>query len=205
MTDVFLISEAKLREFTDMDNNVDTALIKNAIREAQDIPLQQCIGTLLYNKILNLVETGNITQSQYSDYKYILDAYIQDFLLYAAYWYALDSIYLRARNNGLLVPNGGENSIASDRSLYNVKKQTVENKMNYYNDRLTNYIIEEQATYPELNSSNKLYDQWPDYNTKYRNPFGFARSTFYQELRRRGIQTYDSRFPQFPQNEYKTR
>ena len=65
MTDVFLISEAKLREFTDMDNNVDTMLIKNAIREAQDIPLQQCIGTLLYNKILNLVETGDITQGQY--------------------------------------------------------------------------------------------------------------------------------------------
>ena len=105
----------------------------------------------------------------------------------------------------MLVPNGGENSIAADRSLYNVKKQSVENKMNYYNDRLTNYIIEEQALFPELNSSNKLYDQWPDYNTKYRNPFGFARSTFYQELRRRGIQTYDSRFPQFPQNEYKTR
>lgn len=199
MTDVFLISEAKLREFTDMDNNVDTALIKNAIREAQDIPLQQCIGTLLYNKILNLVETGDITQSQYSDYKYILDAYIQDFLLYAAYWYALDSIYLRSRNNGLLVPNGGENSIAADRSLYNVKKQTVENKMNYYNDRLTNYIIEEEVKFPELNDANKLYQQWPDYNTKYRNPFGFSKSTFYEELKRRGIRTYDSRYPQYPQ------
>jgi hypothetical protein len=199
MTDVFLISEAKLREFTDMDNNVDTALIKNAIREAQDIPLQACIGTLLYNKILNLVETGDITQSQNSDYKYILDAYIQDFLLYAAYYYALDSIFLRARNNGLLVPNGGENSIAADRSLYNVKKQTVENKMNYYNDRLTNYIIEEEVKFPELNNSNKLYEQWPDYNTKYRNPFGFSKSTFYEELKRRGIKTYDSRYPQFPQ------
>ena len=47
MTNTFLISEAKLREFTDIANNVDSALIKNAIRESQDISLQRIIGTLL--------------------------------------------------------------------------------------------------------------------------------------------------------------
>lgn len=107
MTNTFLISEAKLREFTDLANNVDSALIKNAIRESQDISLQRIIGTLLYEKIMDLVDSGDINDSTYSDYKTLLDSYIQDFLIYAAYYYALDVIYLRSRNNGLIQPNGG--------------------------------------------------------------------------------------------------
>jgi len=60
MTNTFLLSEVKLREYTDLDNNVDSALIKNAIRESQDIKLQSVIGTLLYEKIMDLVDAGTI-------------------------------------------------------------------------------------------------------------------------------------------------
>ena len=102
MTDVLLISEAKLREFTDINNNVDSALLTNAIREAQDIELQRVIGTLLYNKILSDVEGSTIS----GDYKDLLDNWIQDFLLYASFYIALEYIYLRPRNNGLVKPTG---------------------------------------------------------------------------------------------------
>jgi hypothetical protein len=37
MTTTLIISEEKLREFTDINDNLDTKLIKNAVREAQDI------------------------------------------------------------------------------------------------------------------------------------------------------------------------
>ena len=85
MTTTFIISEAKLREFTDIDNNVDTALIKNAIREAQDIELQRVLGTLLYQKILSDISSSSLT----GDYKTLVDDYVQNFLLYATYFYAL--------------------------------------------------------------------------------------------------------------------
>lgn len=147
MTDTLLISEAKFREYTDVNNNLDTALIKNAIREAQDIGLQAIIGTLLYEQIMNLVDSGDISTSQYSAYKTLLDSYIQDYLLYSTYWYSLDAIYLRPRNNGLVRPTGGENSEGVERELYNMKRQTVQNKMEYYAQRLTNYIIENQQTF----------------------------------------------------------
>ena len=39
MTDVFIISEENLRQFTDINNNVDSKLLKNAVREAQDIEI----------------------------------------------------------------------------------------------------------------------------------------------------------------------
>lgn len=199
MTNTFLISEAKLREFTDLANNVDSALIKNAIRESQDISLQRIIGTLLYEKIMNLVDAGTIGDSANANYKTLLDSYIQDFLIYAAYYYALDVIYLRSRNNGLIQPNGGENSDAVDRSLYNMKRQSVENKMEYYAERLTNYIIEEDSLFPELNDSNKLYEQNPNYDNKYRAGFVFNKNLTAEEFIKRGYRVYDTRYKQYPQ------
>ena len=200
MTNTFLISEAQIRNYTDIEDNVDSALVKNGIREAQDIKLQPIIGTLLYEKLTSLVDAGTISDSANADYKTLLDDYIQNMLIYAAYWYILDSIYIRSRNNGLLIPDGGENSIAADRAMYNVKRQSVQNKMEFYSNLLTDYIIEEQTLYPELNASNKLYDLNPNYEDKYGNPFVFNnKSRMLLEMRKRGIPVYDSRYKQYPQ------
>lgn len=199
MTTVFLISEVKLRTFTDLDNNVDTALIKNAIREAQDIKLQYVVGTLLYEKLLDLVETDTIGDAENVEYKTLLDSYIQDFLLYASYYYALDSIYLRARNNGLIKPNGGENSDAVEKSLYDLRRQSVESKLNFYSEKLTKYIIEEHSKFPELDSSNKLYEQLPNLATKFGSPFAFRNKTLSESLSKSGIRLYSSNNKQYPQ------
>ena len=195
MTNVFLISEQKVREFTSLNNSVDTALIKNCIRTAQDINLQSTIGTVLYEKLLNDVSNGTLS----GDYKTLVDNYIQDFLLYAAYYEILEEVYLRPRNNGLLKPTGGENSIDVDLETYNVKRQSVENKIAYYNDRLTNYILEEDGRFPELNQADKLYEQDPDYTDKYRNPFVMARSKYAEYAAKMGLKLYDRRYKQYPQ------
>jgi len=200
MTNTFLISEQVLRTYTDINNNTDTELIKNAIRESQDIGLQAIIGTLLYEKLITLVDSGDIDSASYANYKTLLDAYIQDYLIYAAYWYSLDAIYLRSRNNGLIKPMGGENSEGVERELYNLKRQSVENKMSYYAERLTKYIIEEQGLYPELNEANKLYEQNPNYNNKYKNGFVFRKSPFAQIMERAGIPIYDASRKQYPPN-----
>ena len=200
MTNTFLLSEIKLREYTDLDNNVDSALIKNAIRESQDIRLQSIIGTLLYNKIMDLVDNNEIDLPANSNYKTLLDNYIQNYLIYASYWYALDAIYLRSRNNGLIKPTGGENSVDVDRSLYNLKRQSVEGKMEFYAEKLTEYIIEENTLFPELNDSNKLYEQQPDYSNKYGSPFVFNKwSKTADEFIKRGYRVYDTSRKQYPQ------
>lgn len=196
MTTTFLISEAKLREYTDIDNNVDTALIKNGIRESQDIELQRLLGTLLYDKLLSDVDAGTLT----GNYQTLVDDYVQDFLIYAAHWYILDSIYLRSRNNGLLTPNGGENSDSVDRTLYNVKRQSVKNKMEYYADGLKDYLIEEEALFPELTQNTKLYQNSPDYTDQYGSPFVFRRNGYAEEAERRGMTIFDRSRRQYPPN-----
>lgn len=195
MTDVFLISEAKVRQFTDINNNVDTELIKNNIRISQDYYLQQTIGTKLYEKLMDDVQ--NNTLAGY--YATLLNDYVQDYLLYCTYYETLESIYLRPRNNGLLRPNGGENSDPVDKDIYNMKRQSIENKMTFYNEKLTQYIIEEEVNFPELATTDKLYEQVADYTNKYKNPFVLRRTAYADWAQHYGIRLYDSRYKQYPQ------
>ena len=61
MTNTLIISEAKLRQFTDLNDSVDTELLKNAVRTAQDITIQRVLGTKLYQKILSDIDASTLT------------------------------------------------------------------------------------------------------------------------------------------------
>ena len=146
MTDTLLISWTKVKQYTDINDSLDADLIKNAIREAQDIELQRVIGTLLYQKLISDVQASSLTGA----YQTLVNDYIQDMLLYASYYNILENTFIRTRNNGLLTPQGGENSASVDKSTYEMKRQSVRNKFEYYSDRLSRYLVETQNSFPEL-------------------------------------------------------
>lgn len=201
MTDTLLISWTKVKQYTDINDSLDAALIKNAIREAQDIQLQRVIGTLLYNALLSQVENGTIGESANSDYKALLDNYIQDMLLYAAQYNVLENTFIRTRNNGLLTPQGGENSASVDRQTYEMRRTSCRNKFEYYSDRLSKYIVEKQNNFPELNQSTELYEQIPDYASQYRSPIVFSNNTrarYFDFAKKTGLPIVDSAYPQYP-------
>ena len=121
MENTLLISEAKLKRFTDINNALDPDLLSSIIREAQIIHVTRLLGTPLYDKILSLVDNNTLT----GNYQTLVNDYVQDSLLYWAYYESLESIYLRPRNAGLVKPTGGENNIDADIALYDKKRQSV--------------------------------------------------------------------------------
>jgi hypothetical protein len=202
MTDTLIISEENLRQFTDINNNVDSKLLKNAVREAQDIEIQRILGTKLYNAILDKIRTNTLT----GDYQTLVLDWVQNALLYFSYYYSLEDIYLRPRNNGLLSPTGGENSEKVDGTWYNRKRESVKNKAQFYAERLTNYLIQKQGNYPELNGNVELQQMYPDFGVQYRNPIVMRRNGrgyHAGQARECGLPIYDSRYPQFPQYPYR--
>jgi len=198
MTTTLIISEEKLREFTDINDNLDSKLLSNAVREAQDIYLQRLTGTSLYEYILNEINANTLS----GNYKTLVDDFIQPYLIYASYWEALDAIYTRPRNNGLLQPTGGENSEKADGTWYNRKRQMVENKLEYYGERLTNYLIQNQNQFPQLDDNGPFWKQYPDYTTGYnKSPIVFNRRTrayHYAGAAAAGLRMADSRYPFMP-------
>ena len=197
MTTTLIISEEKLREFTDINDNLDSKLLMNAVREAQDIYLQRLTGTTLYEYILAEIDANTLT----GNYKTLVDDFIQPFLIYASYWEALDAIYTRPRNNGLLQPTGGENSEKADGTWYNRKREAANNKMQYYSERLTNYLIQNEAQFPQLNDNGPFWKQYPDYGSQYRSPIVFnyrTRSWHFGQATAAGLRLADSRYPYMP-------
>ena len=94
MTDTLFISENKLKNFSDLNNALDPDLLKNAVREAQDIHIQRMLGYELYQSLITKVKTSSVT----GDYLTLM-SFVQDALLYWSYYEALEGIYLRPRNN----------------------------------------------------------------------------------------------------------
>ena len=62
MKNVLLISEATLKKYTLINDNMDGVYILPAIQMAQDIDLDTAIGTKLCNKLKALVKSGDIVE-----------------------------------------------------------------------------------------------------------------------------------------------
>lgn len=193
MQNTYLISEGKLKAFTDINNALDTDLIKSAIREAQIIQITRLLGQKLYDKIVNDVANDTIT----GVYKELLDNYIQDVLIYYSYYTALEYIYLRPRNNGLLQPQGGDNALAVDMQMYDKKRTSVQNKAEYFAERLVDYLCYNNNLFPEYGTETNE-EIVPDMGIQYASPFVFRR-TVRDDIEKLGYKITNSRYKYLPQ------
>tara|TARA_R110000822_G_scaffold61319_6_gene151838 strand:- start:1947 stop:2528 length:582 start_codon:yes stop_codon:yes gene_type:complete len=193
MQNTLLISEAKLKRFTDINNALDVDLISSTIREAQIVHITRLLGSKLYDKILSDVDNGTLS----GNYKTLVDDYIQDSLLYWSYYESLESIYLRPRNAGLVVPQGGENNAAADLILYDRKRQSVKNKAEYFSERVVDYLCFNNVLFPEYNQ-NVNDDIYPDTTTQFKSPIVF-RNEIPNVVNEMGIKITNSRYDYLPQ------
>lgn len=193
MTTTLFISENKLKNFSDLNNALDADLLKNAIREAQDIHIQRMLGYELYQSLITKVNTSAVT-GVYST----LMEFVQDALLYWTYYEALEAIYLRPRNNGLLVPQGGAEANAADVTLYDKKRTSVENKAEWYSERLVNYLIDNESSFPEFGTETGM-EIFPDQQSQFRTPFVVRRDKYAEDAAKMGLKVTDSRYKYLPQ------
>lgn len=193
MVTTLFISENKLKAFSDLNQSVDADLLKNAIREAQDIHIQQYIGYNLYQRLIQDVNNNTLS----GVYLTLMTTYIQDTLLYWSYYEALEAIWLRPRNNGLLIPQGGQEGQPADMRIYDKKRDSVRNKAEWYAERLVGYLIDNSTLFPEFGTETGM-EIFPDQRTAFNSPFVTKRS-YLEDMKRLGIKVTDSRYKYLPQ------
>lgn len=192
MTDTLFISENKLKNFTDLNDAVDASLLKNAVREAQDINIQRMLGYELYQAMITRVKNDTVTGNYLT-----LMTYVQDALLYWSYYEALEAIWLRPRNNGLLIPQGGAEANGVDTATYDKKRTSVKNKAEWYSERLVGWLIDNQSDFPEFGTETGM-EIFPDQTSQLRSPFVTKRG-YVAEMDKLGIKITDSRYKYLPQ------
>ena len=189
-----LISEVKLKNYTNINKNVDMDVLKAEIQIAQDIDVQTILGTLFYKHLLNgIQEDGTTTWN--ADERELVNDYLQPFLVQTAYFNAIPQIMYRTMNRGIVegeMQNAKSVDIETMKYLRNVQKSRAD----FYLQRLMDWLLigRGQNKFPQYNSSSTMDGMIPDRVQKYNNGIFLNQSTRkgwnMRDIQRQGIPVY---------------
>ncbi len=165
---VLLISETKLKAFTNINKNVDMDVLKAEIQIAQDIDLQTILGTKFYNHLLSQVSaTGNTFNP---DEKTLVDDYVQPFLIQTAYFNAIPHLHYRTMNRGI-VEGTMENATSVDIETMKYLRSVQKQRADFYMTRLQDYLLigKGQNKFPDYTTQSTIDGMIPDRSQKYNN------------------------------------
>lgn len=146
---ILLISEDLIKSVTNLSDNMSGDYLLPAIQLAQDVDLEETIGTPLLTHIQELIYNNKIALEENKDYKVLLDKYIQPFLAYATIAHITVPIAFKLANAGILR--------TSDEKMDNVSANEVDKvKYHYqhiadtYKYRLQRFLLANYNKYPQL-------------------------------------------------------
>ena len=163
---VLLISEIKLKAFTNINKNVDMDVLKAEIQIAQDIDLQTILGTKFYDHLLaQVTSTGNTFNA---NEKKLVDDYIQPFLIQQAYFQAMPNLQFRTMNRGI-VQGEMESATSVDIETFKYLRNIQKSRADFYMTRLMDYLLigYGQNQFPQYNSQSTKDGMIPDRTQKY--------------------------------------
>jgi len=165
---VLLISEIKLKNFTNINKNVDQDVLKAEVQIAQDIDLQTLLGTKFYNHLLSQVSaTGNTFNPEE---KILVDNYIQPMLIQQAYFQAIPSLMYRTMNRGI-VEGTMESATSVDIETMKYLRNIQKSRADFYIQRLIDYlnIGKGNGKFPDYVSQSTRDGMIPDRRQMYMN------------------------------------
>jgi len=165
MAYVLFISEAKLKDSTAINLNVDPEILLPYVLQAQRIYIETKLGTTLYEKLESLITAGTIGNVGNEAYKTLVDEYIGDCLPSWAFHMCIP--YLRFKTeNGNIYSKTSEtgNSLSTEEAQH--LREEVRNNAEYFTERMIKYITNNISSFPEYNT-NSGADISPDQNAYY--------------------------------------
>jgi hypothetical protein len=157
MAQALFINRKDIVKFTSMNGNVDTDSFIQYVKIAQDIHVQNYIGTDLYNKI----QTDIIDSSLEGDYLTLVTDYIKPMLIHWAMVEYLPFAAYTVSNKGVY-KHSSENSenVSKDEVDFLIEKER--NTAQYYTERFISYMTFNASTkFPEY-YTNSNEDIYPD-------------------------------------------
>lgn len=140
MTNILFVSEDYVKSNSNLNDNMFGKNLLPAMREAQDVYLQQIIGSTLYNKLIDMIDQETIGETENALYKDLLDNQIRPYLLYQTLVQLLPVINAKLVNFGT--------SQSNDEHIVNLSQGDVavltghyQAMADFYCRRLQEYIL----------------------------------------------------------------
>ena len=164
MATTLFINRTDLVKNTILNGNVDTDVFINFIKIAQQMHVQQYLGTQLYNKITSLINAGTMTEILNPNYYLLLVEYIQPILIHFSMTYYLPFANFKITNGGVFKHKSDSSDSVSGEEL-ELLVQKHRTFADFYAKRFVDYANFYATTlFPEywLNKNNDIY---PDSQT----------------------------------------
>ena len=161
MAQALFITRNDLVKYTAVNGNVDTDKFIQFVKIAQDIHIQNYLGSDLFNKI----SADIIADSLIGNYLTLVNTYVKpmvihwamvEYLPFASYTIANKGIYKHSSENS--------DTVVKDEVDFLIEKSR--NLAQYYTDRFISYMSFNQDLFPEYNSNNNE-DVYPDKNASF--------------------------------------
>lgn len=150
---ILFISEQYIKDTSYIDENVDIKLLRANILETQEIRVRPLVGTALYDELTDQINTNTLTP----DNTTLLDNYISPAL---KYWVLHDGAYIlqyKIMNKGI-VTRSSENAASVQTNELDRLMSFFKDRAEFYSDRVTKYLLENETTYPLYNDAGNGID-----------------------------------------------
>ncbi len=165
MAYVLFISEAKLKDSTAINLNVDPEILLPYVLQAQRIYIETKLGTTLYEKLESLITAGTIGNVGNEAYKTLVDEYIGDCLPSWAFHMCIPYLRFKTENGNIYSKTSETGNALSTEEAQHLREE-VRNNAEYFTERMIKYITNNITLFPEYNN-NSGADISPDQNAYY--------------------------------------
>jgi hypothetical protein len=161
MAYVLFVSEAKLKDSTAINLNVDVDLLLPYVRQAQKLYVETKLGTDLTDKLKAEITAGTLAGA----YKTLVDDYIGDMLPNWAFYHAIPFLRFKIENGNIYSKVSETGTALSTEEAQHLREE-VRNTAEYYTERMIDYVCNNNSLFPEY-STNSGADVNPDRNAYY--------------------------------------
>ena len=165
MAYVLFITEAKRKDSTAINLNVDPEILLPYVLQAQRIYIETKLGTTLYEKLESLITAGTIGNVGNEAYKTLVDEYIGDCLPSWAFHMCIPYLRFKTENGNIYSKTSETGTALSTEEAQHLREE-VRNNAEYFTERMIKYITNNITLFPEYNT-NSGADISPDQNAYY--------------------------------------
>jgi hypothetical protein len=144
MSYTLFISENRLKRLTAVHANMEPEELTPFVLQAQDIYIQELLGTKFYNNLKTKVLSGTTNSSE----QILLNNYIAPTLANYAVYMALPSFNYKMKNKAVLTPTA-EEAQNVDLSELKYLRESVKNTAEFYRERTREYLIDNETLFPD--------------------------------------------------------
>jgi|TARA_R110000782_G_scaffold108664_1_gene197258 hypothetical protein len=145
-TNALFISEARLKSLTAVHENVEPDDLMPYVVQAQDIYLQDVLGTKLFNSLKALIVAGTALNAYQLT---LIEDYISPTIANYSLYLAIPTLNYKFKNKSILNPSS-EESLNTGFSEMKYLRESVLDTAQFYMTRTQEYLCDNSSQFPDF-------------------------------------------------------